>query len=186
MGYNQVMNIPIELQSTGTMDVTLPRGATVLLPMCHPVFSLWEGQPVDFDYGKKPILNYKGEACFAELVILRMLIEHGWDGVWVETYGGTHYLRTMPNKWILSSEHVSIPKDKEELLQSIWKTAKTTACFDVFAWHNDRILFCEAKRTGKDRFTDAQVRFIEGAIECKVSPESLLVVEWTSVSNVPI
>lgn len=173
------MDIPKELQPTGTMGVTLPRGATVSLPVCHPIFSPWEGNPVNFDYGKKPILNYKDEACFAELVILRMLLEHGWDGVWVETYGRTHYLRTMPSDWKLTAEHVSIPKDKEMLLQNIWKSAKTTACFDVFAWHNDQILFCEAKRMGKDRFTDAQVRFIEGAIACKVSPKSLLVVEWT-------
>ena len=72
---------------------------------------------MNFDYGKKPVLNYKNEACFAELVILRILIEHGWDGVWVETYGGTHYLRTMPNEWKLKSEHVSIPANKEELLK---------------------------------------------------------------------
>ncbi|MDO8521987.1 MAG: hypothetical protein Q7S08_01720 [bacterium] len=175
------MNIPKELQPTGTMDVTLPKGATVSLSVCHPTFSLWEGNPAVFDYGKKPVLNYKGEACFAELVILRLLCEQGWDGIWVETYGGTHYLRTMPNEWKLSSEHVPIPEDKEKLLQNIWKTAQTTACFDVLAWHNGQILFCEAKRTGKDRFTDAQVRFIEGAIACKVSPESLLVVEWTGV-----
>ncbi|MDO8552648.1 MAG: hypothetical protein Q7S01_03935 [bacterium] len=174
------MDIPKKLQPTETMNVTLPKGATVSLPVCHPIFSLWEGNPVKFDYGRKPVLNYKGEACFAELVILRMLVEDGWNGVWVETYGGAHYLRTMPNEWKLSSEHVSIPKDKEELLQNIWKTAKTTACLDVFAWHNGQILFCEAKRIGKDKLTGAQTRFVEGALACGVAPELLLIVEWTS------
>ncbi|MDO8593845.1 MAG: hypothetical protein Q7R59_03035 [bacterium] len=174
------MDIPKELQPTGTMEVLLPNSTTISLPVCRPVFSSWNGLPINFDYGKKPILNHNNEACFAELVILRILLEHGWNSVWVETYGGTHYLRTMPNEWNLKSAHVSIPRDKEELLQKIWETAQTTACFDVFAWRDDQVLFCEAKRKGKDKLTDAQVRFIDGALECGISPESLLIVEWTS------
>jgi hypothetical protein len=67
-------------------------------------------------------------------------------------------------------------------LKTIWKTAKTSACFDVFAWRDDQILFCEAKRKGKDRFTVAQVRFIEGALASGILPESLLVVEWTEAA----
>jgi hypothetical protein len=70
----------------------------------------------------------------------------------------------MPREWNLESEHVLIPADKERLLKTIWKTAKTSACFDVFAWRDDQVLFCEAKRKGKDRFIVAQVRFIEGAL----------------------
>lgn len=176
------MNVSKELRSTGTVGVLLPGGTTVSLPVCHPIFSLWSGPPVKFDYGNKPVLNYNGEACFAELVILRMLIENGWDGVWVETYGGTHYLRDMPNEWKLGTGHVSIPADKEEILQKIWKTAQTTACFDVFAWHKNQILFCEAKRSGKDKLTNAQLRFIEGALACDIHLKSLLIVEWTSLS----
>lgn len=175
------MDIPNELRPTEAIEILLPNGTTVSLPICHPVFSLWNGPPVKFDYGKKPILNYKSEAYFAELVILRILLEYGWDGVWVETYGGTHYLRTMPNEWKLKSEHVSIPADKKELLQKIRKTAKITACFDVFAWHDDQILFCEAKQISKDKLTIPQQRFIEGALACGIFPKSLLIVEWTSI-----
>ena len=73
------------------------------------------------------------------------------DGVWVETYGGTHYLRTMPTDWNLDSDHVLIPADKEHLLKTIWNTAKTYACFDVFAWRDDQMTFparqSEWKRT---------------------------------------
>mgnify|MGYP001614363036 CR=1 FL=1 len=175
------MSVPKELQSTVTMEVLLPNAMTVSLPVCHPIFSLWNESPVSFDYGKKPILNHNGKAYFAELVILHMLLESGWNGVWVETYGGTHYLRTMPNEWKLASGHVSIPKDKEELLQKIWETAQTNACFDVFAWQNGQVLFCEAKRKGKDKLTKAQIRFIEGAIACGISPRALLIVEWTNL-----
>ena len=111
-------------------------------------------------------------------MVLRLLLDYGWDGVWGETYGGTHYLRSMPHTWSLKSEHTSISEDKEELLQRIWKTAKTTACFDVFAWHGNQLVFFEAKRTGKDKLTSAQIRFIQGALTCGVPPEALLIVEW--------
>jgi len=86
----------------------------------------------------------------------------------------------MPNAWALKSEHVSIPEDKEAILKKVWSIAKTTACFDVFAWRGGEVLFCEAKRTGKDKLTNAQVRFIGGALECGVAPESLLIVEWST------
>ena len=174
------MILPPELTPTETVAISLLDGAAATLPLCRPVFNTWNGVPVSFDYGKKPILDYKGGACFAELVILRILMERGWNGVWVETYGGTHYLRTMPSEWALKSEHVSIPEDKEAILKKIWSMAKTTACFDVFAWNGEEILFCEAKRTGKDKLTDAQVRFIGGALESGVAPESLLIVEWSA------
>ena len=173
------MDMPKELEPTERMNVILPNGSTITLPVCQPFFPAWNGSPIGFDYGSKPVLDHNGEPCFAELVILRLLIEHGWDGVWVETYGGTHFLRTMPREWNLESEHVLIPVDKERLLKTIWKAAKTSACFDVFVWRGDQVLFCEAKRVGKDRFTAAQVHFIEGALACGIPQESLIVVEWS-------
>ncbi|PIR97055.1 MAG: hypothetical protein COT91_03490 [Candidatus Doudnabacteria bacterium CG10_big_fil_rev_8_21_14_0_10_41_10] len=173
------MSLPSELQPTETTDIVLADGTIATLPVCRPKFSPWNGIPVSFDYGKKPILNYKDDACFAELVILRILLENGWEGVWVESYGGTHYLRTMPNEWALKSEHVSIPEDKEAILRKIWNTAKTSACFDVFAWKGKDVLLCEAKRTGKDKLTEPQKKFIAGALACDISPESLLIVEWS-------
>jgi len=48
---------------------------------------------------------------------------------------------------------------------------ETTACFDVFAWHENEILFCEAKEARKDRLTRGQEKFIEGALICGVSPD---------------
>lgn len=176
------MDFPIELQPTDKLEIRLSDNTIVNLPVAHLIFPVWKGLPVNFDYGNKPILNYKGEACFAELAILRLLLDGGWDGVWVESYGGTHYLRSMPKAWNLQSEHISIPQDKEDLLQKIWKTAKTTACFDVLVWHDNQIVFFEAKRTGKDKLTSAQIRFIEGALACGVLPESLIITEWKELS----
>ena len=141
-------------------------------------FKPWTGNPIPFDFGRKPILDNDGEPVFAELAILRLFLNSGFDGVWVETYGGVHYLRSMPKNWSLKSEHISIPTEKEDLLKRIWDKEKTRACFDVVIWKNDKIYFCEAKRSKKDRLTDAQKRFIEGALSLGISIESFLIIEW--------
>jgi len=172
------MDLPKDLQPTDKTEIQISDGTVVNLPTVHQKFLAWEGSTVDFDYGNKPLLKYKDEACFAELVILRILLDFGWDGVWVEAYGGTHYLRSMPKTWNLKSEHVLIPQDKEDLLRKIWEAAKTKACFDVFAWHGNQPVFFEAKRTGKDKLTLAQIQFIEGALSCGIPSESLIIVEW--------
>jgi hypothetical protein len=64
-----------ELQPTGTVEVSLPKGTIARLPVCYPVFSPWTGRPLGFDYGGKPALNYDGEVCFAELAISQTRME---------------------------------------------------------------------------------------------------------------
>ncbi len=174
------MKLPSILIPNKKTNISLPSGKIVALPTCNPKFSLWKEPINNFNYGGKPLVDYGGEPIFAELVILRILLADGWSGVWVETYGGTHYLRTMPKDWKLKTEHISIPKEKEELLKKIWTKAKTSACFDVFAWKGNEILFCEAKNKGKDKLTSGQLKFIEGALSCGILPESLLIAEWES------
>lgn len=170
-----------ELTPTNIITVSLPSGGKIDLPVCSLTFPKWSGELPKFDFGKKPIVNYKGKAVFAELAILEILIDSGWNGVWVETYGGIHFLKDMPTSWKLSQHNISIPLDKETLLKNIWKTGKTTACFDVFAWKGNEILFCEGKHKGKDRLTKAQTKFIEGALACGVPAQSLMIVEWEMI-----
>jgi hypothetical protein len=172
------MNLPAELQPTGSVEVSLPKGTVARLPVCRPVFSPWTGTPLGFDFGGKPALNYDGEVCFAELAILRALRKHGWSGVWVEAFGRTHFLNTMPKKWSLRDEQVFIPAEKEAILKRIWKTGNTTASFDVFAWQDSEVLFVEAKHQGKDKLTDAQLRFIDGALASGIPLSSFLIAEW--------
>lgn len=160
------------------MTVVLPSGTNVDLPVCHLTFSKWSGELPSFDFGNKPLIDYKGKCIFAELAILKLLQESGCEGVWVETYGGIHFLKDMPTGWKLSSNNVTIPPDKEAILRKIWKAGKTTACFDVFAWKGNEILFCEGKHKGKDKITKAQTKFIEGALACGVPLKSLMIVEW--------
>jgi hypothetical protein len=121
------MLLPAEMQPTDVMQITLPRGTVAQLPLCRPIFSRWTGAPLNFDFGGKPALNYDQEVCFAELAILRTLLKHDWSGVWVEAFGGTHFLNTMPKSWSLRDGHVSIPAEKEAILKRIWQTSGTTA-----------------------------------------------------------
>ena len=172
------MLLPTELQTAEVMQITLPKGTVAQSPVCRPIFSPWTGARLDFDFGGKPALDYNQEVCFAELAILRIFLKHGWSGVWVEAFGGTHFLNAMPKSWSLRDGHVSIPAEKEAILKRIWQTGDTTACFDIFAWKDSEVLFCEAKRQGKDKLTDAQLRFVEGALACGIPLNSFLIAEW--------
>ena len=163
---------------SGQETIILPSGKEVTIKKYFLKFKPWAGEKIAFDYGRKPIINYDGEACFAELAILRMFFKNGWDGAWVESYGGTHYLNSMPQNWSLKPEHISIPEEKENLLKKIWHAGQTKACFDVVVWHGDEIVFCEAKRSKKDRLTEAQKKFIQGAITCDIPSSALIIIEW--------
>lgn len=176
-------SLPSQLRPTEKTGIRLPGGGTAILPICLPTFSPWNDAAIPFDYGKKPVLEHLGESCFAELLILRLLNEVGWEGVWVATFGGPHYLQSIPRGWNLRSESVRIPEEKELILKKIWKAAKTRACFDVFAWQGSQMLFCEAKQSRKDRLTRGQGKFIGGALSCGVSPDEMLIVEWTAADS---
>jgi hypothetical protein len=166
-----------ELSPTSAVNVRLKLEATVGLPICYPKFLKWAGDPPPYGFGGKPLIDYKNECVFAELAILKMLFDDGWDGVWVETYGGCNYLQTMPLDSDLKKYSVPIPKDKKELLEKIWGDGRR-ACFDVMAWKGEDIVFYEAKH-GKDKPTPGQLRFIENAIACGIKKEQLIIVHWS-------
>jgi hypothetical protein len=167
----------LQPSKTGSEIFSLPSGEQVSIQKYFLHFNKWNGVSLSFDFGRKPIIDFNGEACFAELAILRMFQQNGWEGTWVETYGGKHYLNSMPNGWKLSSDN-AVPADKEELISRIQKIGNTLACFDVVAWRGDKALFIEAKRLKKDRLTNAQKRFIQGAIRCGVPISDFLILEW--------
>lgn len=177
------MLYPTALTPSDTIKVSLPSGTAVNLPQCYLAFQKWSGKLPCFDFGSKPIINYKGNGVFAELAVLRMFTDAGWEGVWVSTYGGIHYLNKRPTSWDLSLHNISIPSEKKDLLRDIWENGKTRACFDVFVWKDNNILFCEVKHKGKDKLTKAQSKFIAGALSSGVQMQSLLIAEWNYFTN---
>lgn len=170
--------LPEVLRPSTELAVTLSSGATIALPMCRLALKKWDGEFDGFTYGGKPIIAHDGKPVFAELALLRLLVAGGWDGVWVETYGGPNYLRDMPGAWALRPWSIALPPEREELLKRIWKLAKSNACFDVFGWRDGDLVFLEAKQKGKDRISKHQPKFIEAALQCGVPADALIVVEW--------
>jgi|SRR5579863_9484428 len=176
--------IPPELNPTTTRRVVLPSGKVVNLPTCQPNFRLWSGPPPSFTFGGKKILSYQDQPIFAELLVLKLLENRGWNGVWVSFYGGIKYLREMPKESSLAHSRVALFDKQSAFLDRIFmRSHHHGGCFDVFAWRDDEVLFCEAKRKGKDKLHLSQCRWIESAITEGVQLGSLLIVEWSLVRD---
>ena len=168
----RMTRIPQCLAPTCEEAVLLQSGSTVQLPKATPLFKAWR-HDIPFDrYGRKAILDFRGEPLFAELVILRLFDEAGWDGVWVDTY--RHCFR------VSVANRIEIPKDKLRLLEEVYAAAGAKGgCFDVFVWRGDEIMFAESKRAGRDRLRTSQLRWLDAALRRGLQACSFLVVEWS-------
>jgi len=164
---------PKELQPTATHEVRLPSGTTVHLPKACPQFDVWRGV-VNFDtYGKSPILSFAGKPIFAEILILRLLEQAGWQGVWVDTYRG----RYLTDIWI----ETALPDMPQTVLEKIYSLAGSrSGCFDIFAWRDANVLFAESKHAKHDRIRWSQQRWLEAALGSGLPLESFLIVEWSA------
>jgi hypothetical protein len=59
----------------------------------------------------------RAKPVFAELLILNLLKEKLWDGVWVSSYGGTKYLGEMPRDPRLGPS-LKLPAEQKRRLES--------------------------------------------------------------------
>lgn len=138
------------------------------------------GPPPNFTFGRKPVLTHGGQPVFAELLILRLLEKYGWTGVWVSSYGGIKFIREMPKDYPLIQVSPQLPETQISLIHKIQgRSDQRGGCFDVFAWQDENVIFCEAKRSKEDRIRPSQRRWIEAAITVGIPLHSLLVVEWS-------
>ena len=80
-------------------------------------FKKWVGNPIQYTYGHKEVLDMDGTPLFAELAYLRILKKDGWEGVWVDSFG-KKFRNKMP---LEKSEGAKIPDDKIRLLIKLWK-----------------------------------------------------------------
>jgi hypothetical protein len=133
------LGLPDLLRPTEHRPIELPSGRSLDLAHCFLVFPAWT-KPADvYTFGGKKLLDCGGAPVFAELYVLRLLQRHGWDGVWVSSYR-QKYLRDMPVDPKLSN-HVTLEPSREAILRKI--APRGGGCFDVFAWRDDDVLFCE-------------------------------------------
>ena|SRR5438445_10324759 len=123
-------HLPATLTPSCEEELLLSSGTIMRLPKTTPQFSAWNG-PIPFDrYGGKAILDFRGEALFAELMILRLFEEEGWSGVWVDTY--RHCFRRNP------VTKVAIPKERLRMFEQLQEAAGAkSGCFDVFVWKEE-------------------------------------------------
>lgn len=173
-----IARLPPVLRPTSSIDVPLPSGDLARLPLCSPTFELWRGPQPSFTFGNKPVLAYGDAPIFAELLILRLLEREGWRGVWASSYPRLRFLSQMPIGPVFTSQ--SIPDEKQAIIDAITSRAdRRGGCFDVFAWNDRGIIFCEAKRRSRDALRASQRRWIEAALATGIPQSCLLVVEWT-------
>ena len=172
--------LPKGLDRAGSVKVPLRSGTPVELPLFKTTLDRWN-EPLQkdfFNWGGKPIINCNGVPLFAELALLKQFLASGFEGVWVETFGGPNFLTAMPGAWQVRPWSITIPEDKHDLLRSIWRTARSQACFDLYLWRGPDILFCETKRKGESLTRD-QPKFVEGALQSGFKEEQLIVLQWT-------
>ena len=155
------------------MELALPSGKSVPLPRCEYRFPLWQGDPIPDTYGGKSVLDFGGTPLFAELAILGVLRQDGWDGVWVDTFR-REFRRSMPN------DCCDLPPLAQAVYKPIFEAngGKSSSFFDVFAWKGTDYLFIESKRKSEDVIQWTQKAWIEAALNAGVLLDSLLVCEW--------
>jgi len=167
------MTLESGLESGHWQEVSAP--ATPRLVTIRRDLDLWAGeQPIE-TYGSKTVLDYEGRPAFAELAILWTLTDAGWDGAWVDTFGGRYRSGFWDN-----APDVVLPAHVLELLSRIGTRAGGHGgAFDVVAWRGASVVFVEAKRCGRDRLRASQRRRMAAA---EAEGAVLLLVEWEARS----
>ncbi len=166
---------PKNLEPSSFETIRLFSGEEIQIPKATPCFEKWSGDTLADTYGNKAILNFNGEPVFAELAILRIFQNAGWNGVWVDTYR-----RKYRTEYWNSKNDVNLPSDKQMLLDNIYKLAGSgNGCWDVFCWRKKTVIFAESKRLSKDKIRETQIKWLEAALKYGLNKEtSFLIVEW--------
>ena len=152
----------------------LPSGNKVQVKKYFVVFKAWRGRPIQNSYGNKAVIDWRGEPVFAELAVLRLFQENGWNGVWVDSYH-RKFRVGLPDV----VDPIQLSPDKQHLIDSIKEeTGISGGCWDVLVWKSSRVLFVELKRQGKDKLQDSQCKWLETSIGAGLTPSNFAIIEW--------
>ena len=172
--------LPEHLTPAKLETLRLPSGRTIDIPICNPSFQRWSGTPIN-SYGGKPLLDLEGESLYAELVVLRLFQNMGWNGVWVDSYGKKY--RTSPVGEPESVIPVSALMKEPPYLEYPKAFSKFGGAWDVVVCNNDVIVFCECKRKSKDSIRGTQLVWLENRLSDGATAENFLLVEWSEADN---
>jgi len=129
---------------------------------------------IQANFGKKPVINFDGESVVAEIAVLRLLQKAGWDGVWVDPWQNKNKYRNA-----LPPQCCELPGHAQEFLNRISGGKKwPRGCWDIFAWKDERYLFVECKRRGKDRPSEGQIKWLNDALKLRIPKRSFIIFEW--------
>lgn len=129
-------------------------------------------------YLSKPLVKFKSESLFGELVILRYLQMDGWDGVWVDTFHGRGVNKVFWSELPPNGSSI-LPKHAESIYDRIVEKngMKSSGFFDVFAWKDQKYIFIEYKGKG-DSPNQNENRWIRSVLKCGIKPEQLFFVSY--------
>jgi len=153
--------------------LTLSSGCLVKVQKRLLCFTPWRGPSIRDTFGNKAVLDFHGKPLFAELVILRLLQEAGWKGVWVDSYRRA-FRRSLP------PSRCALPPGAQNLFDKIVRAngGRSGGCWDIFAWKGRLYLFVESKRRRRDSIRATQINWYESARKVGVRANSFLILEW--------
>jgi hypothetical protein len=104
----------------------------------------------------KPPLIFENQPFWHEFIIIRLLEQVGWEGVWVKNWGGRAF-------WTDVGKSVDCPPHVMSIFTEITEKLSGVrgGCWDVMAWNDEKILFVESKQRGKDRLRSNQIAWLE-------------------------
>jgi hypothetical protein len=150
--YIENPDLPVRL----SRPIVLASGEVVeTVPGVFVRFPQWKGAPFMDDFGKKSaaMVELDGEHLFAELAVLRLLEKEGWQGRWVNPYGGRGEVWKYLTEWrdVPRGEQTSrsiLEHAPRDLLSRLAAASGTryAGCWDVFAWRGSEYVFLESKR----------------------------------------
>jgi hypothetical protein len=144
----------------------------------------WVGDPLQYGFGNKPLVDGGATGIFAELAIQRLAEAEGWDARWVCTFAakaeGPRYLKSWRDDSLDHQKNVPLDAEREVLLAKIAKQNHNSysGCWDVLAWKGDRTLFIEAKHDKKDHIQATQLEWYWAALRSGLKPHNFVVAQW--------
>lgn len=135
-------------------------------------FRQWRGDAPERTHGSKPVVESEGKAAFAEIAIIPILKQHGFEGaVWRDNWRRC-FRDNMPRAKCLTPEPV-----REIYEQIVTVNGGSSGCWDVLAWNGASVAFIECKwRT--DRIKPSQKRWLESALKVGLRENNFAICEW--------
>ncbi len=159
-------------------SLTIASGRHIEIGVVEHEFQEWRGTPPACSYGRKPAVEFAGQGVFAEIVIVRLCQQAGWDALWASTYGGLRYFDQQP--LADRSNTATAPGHLDKMVHRIAeaKDGKVAGTFDVIAWRGDEFRFIEAKRSGRDRVRETQIQWLAAALDLGFDIGDFMLFEW--------